>query len=346
MSVSLTRRALLAGAAAFAAPLAAPAVARAQRGRAASVTAAIYPGAWEEAFRENVAPALKRAHNVELEMQPLFAVDQIAKSAASRGVPPFDCFVLDPGPRITGIERGMYERFDAARLSTRAALPGLLMDEWGVGCAAQVVGIAYNPKKVPKPSGYVDLFKDPWVSRLGITGFGTTFGTVSLIEIAKLFGGSETNVEPALAELKKVLPKIAAVGAPAAMPGLFQQGQCDVMYTNTQTVTTLKDRGVDIEFAVPETGATAFFTTLHIAKGSENIDAAYKYIDTVVSKGVQEALQKPPYNFVPVNREVALAPGLPMKSLDEMARFVTHDWAKINPLRGGWIERFNREMAK
>jgi hypothetical protein len=41
MSVSLTRRALLAGAAAFAAPLAAPAVARAQRGRAASVTAAI-----------------------------------------------------------------------------------------------------------------------------------------------------------------------------------------------------------------------------------------------------------------------------------------------------------------
>ena len=44
--------------------------------------------------------------------------------------------------------------------------------------------------------------------------------------------------------------------------------------------------------------------------------------------------------------EVALGAGLPMGSLDEMARFVTHDWAKINPLRGGWIERFNREMAK
>ena len=35
-----------------------------------------------------------------------------------------------------------------------------------------------------------------------------------------------------------------------------------------------------------------------------------------------------------------------MKSLDEMSKFVTHDWSKINPLRGAWIDRFNREMAK
>ena len=342
MSLKLTRRtALLAG---LAAPSLVPSLARAQR--ASSVTTAIYPGAWEDAFRDLVAPPLKRQHNIELEMQGLFAVDQIAKFAASRGAPPFDCFVLDPGPRITAIDRGMFEKFDVSKLTNKARLPGMLVDDWGVGCNAQVVGIAYNPKKLPKPTGYADLLKDPWVSRLGLTGFGTTFGTVSLIELAKVFGGSETNIEPALAELKKVLPKIAAVSSPAALPGLFQQGQCDVTYTNTQTVTTLKDRGVDIEFAVPSTGATAFFTTLHIAKGCDNIENAYKYIDIVVGRAVQDALQKAPYNFVPVNTEVPLGAGLPMKSLAEMSGFNTHDWSKINPLRGGWIERFNREMAK
>jgi putative spermidine/putrescine transport system substrate-binding protein len=230
----IPRRALL-GTATAALGLTAPA--RGQRRGTVSVTSAVYPGAWEEAFREHVAPPLKRAHNVELELQPLFAVDQVAKFAASRGVPPFDCFVLDPGPRITAIERGMFERFDAAKLGNRAQLPPGAADEWGVGCAAQVVGIAYNPKKVPKPGGYADLLRDPWVSRLGITGFGTTFGTISLIEMAKVFGGSETtSSRPCGAE--EALPKIAAVGAPPAMPGLFQQGQCDVMYTNTQTVTT------------------------------------------------------------------------------------------------------------
>ena len=80
--------------------------------------------------------------------------------------------------------------------------------------------------------------------------------------------------------------------------------------------------------------------------GSENAANAYRYMETVVSRPVQQALMSPPYNFVPVNKEVPLGAGLPMRSLDEMARFNTHDWSKINPLRGAWIERFNREMAK
>ena len=165
-------------------------------------------------------------------------------------------------------------------------------------------------------------------------------------EIAKVFGGSETDVDPALVELKKILPKVAAVGQPAAMPGLFQQGQCDVMYTNTQTVATLKGKGVDVEFVKPDTGAVAFYTTLHIAKGSTEIENAYKYCDTAVSKEVQEALTKAPYNFIPANKDVVMPDYLPMKSLDEFSTYVRHDWAKINPLRAAWIEKFNKEMAK
>jgi putative spermidine/putrescine transport system substrate-binding protein len=221
-----------------------------------------------------------------------------------------------------------------------------MTDEYGVTVAAQVVGIGYNPKKLPKPKSWTDLLKDPWVSRLGMTGFQTTYGTVSIIEIAKQYGGSETNVEPFFVEIKKVLPKVAAIGAPASMPALFQQGQCDITYTNTQTVATLRGRDVDIEFVKPESGAVAFFTTMHITRGSREQENAYKYFDTVISAPVQSALMQPPNNFIPVNREVKLAANLPMASLDEMAKFVKHDWSKINPLRAGWIERFNKEVAK
>lgn len=311
-----------------------------------SVTAAMYPGTWEEAFRAHVVPALKKAHDVDLEMTPLFAVDQIAKAQAARGAPPFDAFVLDPGPRVTGIDRGLFEKFDARRLGNLGKLPAGMTDEWGVTVAAQVVGIGYNPKKLPRPKGWTDLLKDPWVSRLGMTGFQTTYGTVSIIEIAKQYGGSETNVEPFFVEIKKVVSKVAAFGAPASMPALFQQGQCDITYTNTQTVATLRGRGVDIEFVKPDSGAVAFFTTVHIAKGSKETDNAYRYFDTVISAPVQTALMQPPNNFIPVNKDVKLSRDLPMASLDEMAKFVRHDWSKINPLRAGWIERFNKEVAK
>lgn len=312
-----------------------------------SVTAATYPGSWEEAYRTIVAPALKKAADIDLEMQPLFAVDQIAKAKASRGAPSFDAFVLDPGPRVTAINDGLFEKFDGSKLSNAAKVPAGLIDEWGVTVGAQFVGIGYNPKKfAAPPKGWDDLFKEPYVSRLGMTGFQTTFGTVSIIEMAKAFGGSETNVEPFFTEIKKVLPKVAAIAAPAAMPGLFQQGQCDIMYTNVQTVGTLKGRGIDIEFIKPATGTVAFFTTMHIAKGAAEPANAYKYLDTVISTEVQATLMKRPYLFAPINKEVALSADLPLKSLDEMSSFVRHDWTKINPLRAGWIERFNKEVAK
>ena len=336
------RRSLLAGATALGGASLLPSLAHAK----GSLVATTYPGSWEDAYRGVVAPLLKKTSDIDLELAPLFAMDQIGKVKAARGAPPFDCFLLDPGPRIVAIEGGLFEKFDGKKLANLPKLPAGFTDEYGVQVSAQVVGIAYNPKKLPAPKGWADLLKDPWVSRLGLTGFQTTFGTSSLIELSKLFGGSLTNIDPALVELKKVLSKVAAVGLPAAMPGLFQQGQCDVMYTNTQTVSTLKGKGIDIEFVKPESGAIAFYTTMHIAKGSTEIDNAYKYFDLVVGKEVQEALTKPPYNFIPVNKDVVLPAELPMKSLDEMAKYVEHDWSKINPLRAGWIEKFNKEMAK
>ena len=35
-----------------------------------------------------------------------------------------------------------------------------------------------------------------------------------------------------------------------------------------------------------------------------------------------------------------------MKSVDEIGKFVTYDWQKINLQRAKWIDRFNKEVAK
>ncbi|CAM4305767.1 extracellular solute-binding protein [Bordetella muralis] len=337
------RRQLLAGAASLGALAMMPRIAHAE----GSVVSAVYPGSWEEAYRSIVAPALSKAHGVTLEMQPLYAVDQIAKARAARGNPLFDTFLLDPGPRVTAIDAGLFEKFDPSRLSNASKLQPGMADEHGVTIAAQFVGIAYNPKKFDKPPvGWADLFAEPYVSRLGLTGFQTTFGTVSILEMSKAFGAKGTDVEPFFAELKKALPKIAVIGAPASMPSLFQQGQCDIMYANTQTVGTLKARGVDIEFVRPASGVITFFTTMHIAKGAEQADNAYRYIDTVLSAPVQTALMKGPYFMAPVASDVKLDDTLPLTSLAEMSSMVQHDWAQINPQRAAWIERFNREVAR
>ena len=129
------------------------------------------------------------------------------------------------------------------------------------------------------------------------------------------------------------------------MPSLFQQGQCDVIYTNTNSVDSLKARGVDIEFVKPESGAIAFFTTMHITKGAENrrTPTSTSTPSSATSAGRADEVAG---LLLPVHKDVALAGNLPIKSLDELSQFVTHDWSKINPLRAAWIERFNKEVAK
>jgi putative spermidine/putrescine transport system substrate-binding protein len=339
----ISRRSALIGLGALSATPLLPGVAHAS----GSVTAAIYPGTWDEAYRAIVAPLLKASHGVDIAFDPLFAVDQVAKARAARGVPPFDCFVLDPGPAAAAQAAGLFEPIDASKLPNASKLPAGMVTSHGATVNAQMVGICYNPKKFPNPpKTWADLFKSPYVERLGLTGFQTTFGTVALIEMAKAFGGSITNVEPIFEELKKALPKVAAVATPAALPGLFQQGQIDIMYTNTNNVATLKGRGVDIAFLAPESGAITFTTTLHIVKGADNIANAYKYIDAAISAEAQSKLQLSPYNMIPVNKDVKLSDNLEIKSLDELAKMVTHDWSVINPNRAAWIERFNKEITK
>jgi putative spermidine/putrescine transport system substrate-binding protein len=342
----ISRRALLAGGAVLATTTLLPRHAAA----AGRVVAPIYPGPWEEAYRAVVAPAVKKSADVDTVLTPLLALDQIAKVRASRGAPPFDVFLLDPGPAVVAIEDGLVEKFEPSRLKNAANLPRAFYDEWGVAVAAQIVGIAYNPKKVDRPKGWKDLFEPKYYSKVGISGFGTTFGTSSLIEISKQYGGSLTNVDPAFEVLKKWLPHVGVIAQnPVAVNTLFQQGQMDVTYTNFQTVSTLKGRGVDIEFVKPDSGPITFYTTIHVVKNAANKDNAYKYIDAILSTEVQAALQKPPYTLLSVNKNVPLQPDMPVdlvKSHDELASFVHQDWRKINPHRAAWIERFNKEVRQ
>ena len=237
--LAIPRRTVLAG---LGATVLAPALTR-RAHAGGDLVAAIYPAAWEDAYVGVVKPAVKAKHDINVNFASLYAVDQIAKLAAARGNPPFDVIVLDPGPRITAIERQVIERFDAGKLTNRAAVPPIFIDDWGIGVSAQIVGLGYNPKKMDAPKSWTDILTPPYLRRLALVGFQTTFGTMSLMELNKQLGGSIENPEPVFKVIKEIAPNVGAVAAPATIATLYQQGQVDLIYHTYAEIAAMKSRG-------------------------------------------------------------------------------------------------------
>lgn len=312
---------------------------------------ATFTGSWEEAHRAVLVPAFKKAtNNAEIILDPMLSVDQIAKVTAARNNPPIDIMLHDPGPALTAIDQGLVENYPVASSKNYKDLIGEAQEETGPAIFFQIVGLTYNPDKIKKPpTSWKDLWKPEYKGRAGITNLNSTLGTGFLVEVAKMFGGSETNIEPGFKALNDLKPNLAAVAAnPGALATLFQQGQVDISPGNFNAIQILKARGVPVEFVIPQEGAIAFKTTIHIVKNTQNRELAVALIEAAMSPEVQTKLMQSPYLVVPTNSKVKMegeiAKVLAKDQAEMKKRFVFQDWKKINEQRAQWIERFNREI--
>jgi putative spermidine/putrescine transport system substrate-binding protein len=311
---------------------------------------ATFTGSWEEAHRDVLVPAFKKASGQDMLLDAMLSVDQIAKVSAARSNPPIDVMLHDPGPALTAISQDLVEPFPVASSKNYKDLIPEAQDAMGPSMFFQVVGLTYNPDKIKTPpSSWADLFKPEYKGRVGMTNLNSTLGTGFLVELARMNGGNESNVEPGFAAIEKLKPSLAAVAAnPGALAALYQQGQIDISPGNFNAIQILKARGVPVEWVAPKEGAIAFKTSIHIVKNSPNKELAAQLIDTALSFEVQTRLMQPPYLVVPTNSKVKMegeiAKVLAKDTAELKKKFVFQDWKKINEKRPEWIARFNKEI--
>ncbi len=312
---------------------------------------ATFTGSWEEAHKTVLVPAFRKANNnADITLDPMLSVDQIAKVTAARNNPPIDVMLHDPGPALTAIGQDLVDPFPVAQSKHYKDLIPEAQEATGPAIFFQVVGLTYNPEKIKTPpTSWRDLWKPEYKGRVGITTLNSTLGTGWLVEVSKMYGGSEANVEPGFKAINELKPSLAAVAAnPGSLAALFQQGQIDISPGNFNAVQILKARGVPVEYVSPKEGAIAFKTTIHVVKNSPNKALAAALIESAMSPEVQTRLMQSPYLIVPTNTKVKMegeiAKVLAQDHAAMKSRFVFQDWKKINEQRAQWIERFNREI--
>src|SRR5258708_1672729 len=104
MTNRMDRRRMLAGAAALGAASFVPARAFAQSN---TLVAATFPGTWNEAHRNILAPAFRLATGAAVTQSIILGTDQVARLQAATGSrPPFDAAMSDSPPPLDAVREG------------------------------------------------------------------------------------------------------------------------------------------------------------------------------------------------------------------------------------------------
>ncbi len=313
------------------------------------LVAATFPGTWNEAQSKILVPWFKNASKSDVTLTIQLATDQVAKLVASGGKPPFDVSIMDEGPLLDALKQDLLVKYPVDKSANFKQLYPMFQDEWGPKISVQVIGIGYNPKKIKMPpKSWKDLWKPEYKGRVGLTALNSTLGMAFMAEIARLNGGSESNLEPAFKALRELLPNVGAISANlGAHATLFQQEQIDIAPYNFNFVETLKGKGVDVEFVVPDSGPVAWRTSLHIVKGAARPELAFQWIEGAITPEVQTEESKPPYDVIPTHTKVPMTAVMAAKIAKtpaDLNKLIFLDWKKLNEVRGSAIDRFNREI--
>ena len=346
----LHRRSFLQSGAAAAAWLGLPQLGGLAMAQGKTISATTYPGAWESAHRQILLPAFAKATGASTNLVASLAVNTVSKIVASRANPPFDVIILDEGPYLAALPQDIFEKIPVDKVPNLKDIPAKFVDPRGFGvfCSGQIIRIAYNTDKIKTPPrNWNDLLKPEFKGRVGLAGMGSTLMSVWMAEIARLNGGNEENLEPAFDFVKKLLPNVSAVASsPGSLATLFQQGQIDISVHYNNNVGDLQAKGVPIALVKPDTGWIHIKSSMHIVKNSKNVDLAAAYINAAISPEVQTRMAEPPYIVAPTSSKAVFSKGLQAYAADTKALEAMNsiDWAKLNPRRSEYIDRFNREV--
>ncbi len=311
-----------------------------------------FAGSWEQFYRSELIPVFTATDQGTVNLIPMVSLEQVAKLKASPQSPPFDVVLLDEGP-FDAAPKDLFQPVSGSELPNyEQVLPALKSkDGWGPTTGVQAVGIAYNPKTVSSPpTSWNDLLNPRYKGRVSMQGMKTTQGTSVMVQFAKMNGGGEANIEPAFTLLKEQLkPNLAGIAANSgALATLFQQGEIDLAPHDLNNVISLKEKGLDIDWVVPQEGGIALRPAQQIVANTANPELAAAFLNAALSQEVQTAMAAAPYYFLPANQNVKLSGILAEKlggtTEEALTKLVLLDWSAINPNRTKWIERFDKEV--
>ncbi len=342
-----TRRTFLAGTAGLALPAIWGKDAVAQIRRGDELTIGVWGGVQERIVRQYCAAPLEQQYGVKVNYVLGGTPERRARAYAERGRPSFDIIYLNIFESRQAVKDGVTQPASAnvphfANLYDMAKLGGY-------GVAFNPVTIVYDRRMVSAPmTSWRDFWRDDLKGKVIWPTYPGAQGTAALLMAAKVWGGSETNIDPGFQNIARLKPFAAIQGSQDQLYGMFdnQVGAASVEF-GSFTRTYAESRNPNIVIADPTEGQAVAMNVACIATGTRNQALAEAWVNLHLSPECQLAYAQQTY-YSPTIKNFTAPPDLAAKLIlgeEAVKRLVDFDWDVVIGNQARWSSRFTREIA-
>ena len=199
------------------------------------------------------------------------------------------------------------------------------------------LGIVYNTKFIKKtPASWDEIFGKDFTGAFGIANpslSGTAYMSISLL--VKQFGWEF------IEKMAKNKSKIGK-GAGQVVDDTASGELVGCIAVDYITLDKIK-KGASLGYAFPKE-ILVVPSPVAILKGTPNLSAAQKFVDFLLSKEAQEIIASE--GTLPVRNDVALNPGLPVKTPGEaVQRSIKIDYQSLRAEKQATLKKFNEIMS-
>jgi putative spermidine/putrescine transport system substrate-binding protein len=305
------------------------------RAQAQALVITTYGGSWEKFWRETLIPAFTRETGIDPMLDVGLGRTYVTNLRAA-GVEnaPYDCVMINEIYSKVLRAEGHFEKLDLSKLAHYDDLyPVAKRASQGHAAVGLIspIGIGYRTDLVATPPrSWADLWENPeFRGRLGLYNIKNSAGKMFLMMASKIFGSGIDDLDTGFAKLAE-LGRVYQTDF--NMSTALATGEVIVAPFDFGEIARLRNQGLPVDCIIPEEGMMMWDQTFNIAANAGAREAAYAYLDFVLSPAAQELLMRE-FLVSPVNSKVTVPPELerdvPVHGA-AMEQFIAWDWGLMN----------------
>ncbi len=343
---SRIRRIALGGAATLL--LAAPGAAQ-----AADLVVGAFGGVWEQSLRKCVIAPIEKKTGKTVDVVLGAPIQWLNQIAANPTKPPLDVIYNATETAYDAAARGLVDKL------TPENVPNVAMekpefanipDGYGAIHNYGAMGIIYNATTVKDPPKTWKDFVEgtvagKWKASMPDVSYPSGGLTISVWLFAKTYGGGVDNVEPGLAQVKRMRASgnLSFWSDPNSVLNGLKSGDLDMaLYWDGRAYSFIDDGNSDFKYYSPDPGVVVAMTWIQKIKNGSPL--GYEFANTALSAEAQSCFGSA-IRYGIANKNAVFDPKI-VNEITPTSILIFPPYKQIGTLQSAWIETWNKEIGR